>query len=121
MESIPHRRCSRGPNQNITKVECWFRELDPYDAQTYVTGDKIGQAWNALKLYDITDKAPPSVAQIMEHYVFVDAEMRPTMLGDDVDRRAAVDLADVQRHEGYLAEVLAVRARLGLELQAQVR
>ena len=45
--------------------------------QTYVTGDKIGQAWNALKLYEITDKAPPSVAQIMEHYGFVDGEIKP--------------------------------------------
>ena len=70
-----------GRNKNITKVERWFRELDPNDAQTYVTGDKIGQAWNALKLYDITDKTPPSTAQIMERYGFVDAEMRPTNVG----------------------------------------
>ena len=70
-----------GRIQHITKVECWFRELDPNDAQTYVTVDKIGQAWNALKLYEITDKVPPSVAQIMEHYGFVDAEMRPTNVG----------------------------------------
>ncbi len=66
-----------GRNKNITKVECWFRELDANDAQTYVTGDNIGQAWNALKLYEITDKAPPSVAQIMEHYGFDEATIRP--------------------------------------------
>jgi len=78
MESILHCRCGWGPQPKHNQVECWFRELDPNDAQTYVTGDKIGQAWNALKLYDITDKVPPSVAQIMEHYGFVDAEMRPT-------------------------------------------
>ena len=70
-----------GRNKNISRVEIWFRELDPKDALAYVRGDKIGQAWDALKLYEVTDKVPPSVDQIMEHYGFFDGEIRPVGSG----------------------------------------
>ena len=66
-----------GRNKNIPLVESWFRRIGPKDAHTYLTGEKIRQAWDALKLYEVTDKVPPSLEQIMEHYGFFDGKVRP--------------------------------------------
>ena len=50
-----------------------------------------------------------------------DAELDDAAVGHHVDRRAAVDRADVERHEGDLREQLAVGRRLRLQLAAQAR
>ena len=57
-----------GRNTTIPKVENWFRGLDAQEAHTYVSEEKISQAWKALRLDEVTEQAPPRVAQIMDHY-----------------------------------------------------
>ncbi len=73
-----------GRNRNIPLVESWFRRLDPKDAHTYLTGEKIRQAWDALKQYEVTDKVPTSVEQILEHYGFINAAICPITVGSHV-------------------------------------